>query len=151
MDNQKICDNTHNDMPKQLTWFLCISIITHYYSRNSSGGVATRLRAAQLRNRVRFPADSKDFFFLESSKPIQWIPVAASLKVKRQRREALRPITSASCRGEEWWSYSPLPHTCRQLTKLGDNFALQDVITVRCGVGFNGKARRNRLLEENYT
>jgi hypothetical protein len=71
-------------------------------SRDRSVGIALGYRLDDRGFRVRFPAGSGNFFFTTASRtalgptqpPIQWIPGALSLGVKRPGREGCHSLPS---------------------------------------------------------
>jgi hypothetical protein len=92
-------------------------------------------------SRVRFPAGAGYFLFATASEtalgptqpPIQWVPGALSLHVKRPGREAdYSPPSSAEVKNA--WSYTSIPHyvfmsSC--LVKHRDMFTFNFTFTIR--------------------
>jgi hypothetical protein len=87
------------------------------YSRDSSVGIVLGYGLDDRGSRVRFPAGAWNFLFDTASRnalgptqpPIQWIPGALSLGVKRPGREADNFLHLAP-RSKNAWSYtSSLP------------------------------------------
>jgi hypothetical protein len=92
-------DLTHpaSQDPGGLVTAICKPSLLHWYSRDSSAGIALGCGLDDRRSRVRFPGGGLGIFLfttaprtaLEPTKPlIQWVPGALSLGVKRPGREA---------------------------------------------------------------
>jgi hypothetical protein len=94
-----------------------IIIINNFRSCDSSVGVALGYGLDDRGSRVRFPAELGIFLFTTVSRPalgltqppIQWVPGALSLGVKRPGREAEHsPPSSAEVKNA--WSYANCPY-----------------------------------------
>jgi hypothetical protein len=105
------------------------------WSRDSSVGIALGYGLDDRDSRVRFPAGGLGIFYFTTASrpalvptqpPIQWVPGALSLEVKRPMREADHsPPSSAEVK--EWMElYLHSSNTpswrCAQLKKRRDNF-----------------------------
>jgi len=93
-------------------------------SRDSSVGIATRLRAGRSGSRLALEP---------THPPIQWIPGAISLGIKRPGREADHSPTS-SAEDKNAWSYTSTPYyvfTAWCLVKHRDNFTFSFNFTIR--------------------
>jgi hypothetical protein len=83
---------------------------------DSSVGIALGYRLEVRGSRVRFPAGLGIFLFTTASRtalgptqpPIQWVPGALSLGVRRPGREADHPHLVPRSKNE--WSYISIPH-----------------------------------------
>jgi hypothetical protein len=81
-----------------------VSCLFHYFykSRDSSVGIALDYRLDDRCSRVRFPAGAGNFSFPHRVQPpIQWVPGALSLGLKRPGREADHSPPS-SAKVKEW-------------------------------------------------